>query len=96
VVIVEGKCENCGSLSLSLSSTFASLLSRSFLLLAKFLQKKKNSKSKNEVTLEGFQFSIARSEENNNNNKIARSNPVSVWFLLTWMESVVNYQLTSH
>jgi len=82
------------ALSLSLSSTFASLLSRSCLLRAKFLPKKKNSKSKNEVTLEGFQFSIARSEENNN-NKIARSNPVSVWFLLTRMESVVNYRLTS-
>jgi hypothetical protein len=92
VVIDEGKCENSGSLSLSLSSTFASLLSRSFLLLAKYLPKKKNSKSKNEVTLEGFQFSIARSEENNNNNdKIAGSNPVLVWFLLTRMESVVNY-----
>ncbi len=58
VVIDEGKCEN--SLSLSLSSTFASLLSRSVLLLAKFLPQKKNSRSKNEVTLEGFQFSIAK------------------------------------
>jgi hypothetical protein len=42
VVIDEGKCENSGSLSLSLSSTFfASLLIRSFILLAKLLPKKR-------------------------------------------------------